>query len=697
MQVLELSSLIVKVAFRNLWLYRLKTVVIASLLGFGSFLSIVGLTLLRDVEATMQESIIGSVAGHLQMYSKKAKDDLAIFGSTFMGRQDIGVLEDISTYRDALLRHPEVQAVIPMGIDMGMLGRGNEMDESLDVLRAALKGGDPVIINERVEQLGFQIEQLGRELAERKKVTQDQVEVVKEEADLAKVKEAAFTESVARGDESALQYLETRIAPLSGEKLPIYLMYLGTDIDLYRQNFPKFRVVAGEVLPPGQRGIMLSNKVREDQLKNTAARLFDKLNKRVVKLKIPIKGDAENLRLVQDLPRQYNQIMAYLDRAEAVELHESLKQLGIPATEGTLIAQLVQQVKDFLKVDDQNFEARYRWFYEQIAPKIKLYEISPGETILLRSYTKSGYIKSLPLKVYGVYSFQGLEDSDIAGVMNIIDLVSLRELYGQMTESSLKELQEMRSQVGIKEIAAENAEDALFGDGAAATVESRVEAPTPAPQATIQVKPVIPDMFDVTEVGKGLALNAAIKLKDDVKLQDLKESLEKDLKSQGLDVKIVDWQQASGFVGQFVVIVRLVLIFALGVIFVVALVIINNSIIVGTLNRIREIGTMRAIGAQKSFVVEMFLAETAITGLIGSCVGTFIALGLLIWLGDYGIPSSHDVVTFLFSGPRLYPKLHPGIILLSPLFVTGVATLASVYAARHAAHVTPAEAMQEKE
>jgi ABC-type lipoprotein release transport system permease subunit len=54
-------------------------------------------------------------------------------------------------------------------------------------------------------------------------------------------------------------------------------------------------------------------------------------------------------------------------------------------------------------------------------------------------------------------------------------------------------------------------------------------------------------------------------------------------------------------------------------------------------------------------------------------------------------------MTFLFSGPRLFPKLHFDIIVWSPFLVSLVATLASVYAARHAAHIQPAEAMQEKE
>ena len=37
------------------------------------------------------------------------------------------------------------------------------------------------------------------------------------------------------------------------------------------------------------------------------------------------------------------------------------------------------------------------------------------------------------------------------------------------------------------------------------------------------------------------------------------------------------------------------------------------------------------------------------------------------------------------------------VVLVTPIVVTLIATISSIYAARHAAHVQPAEAMQEKE
>jgi ABC-type antimicrobial peptide transport system permease subunit len=441
---------------------------------------------------------------------------------------------------------------------------------------------------------------------------------------------------------------------------------------------------------------MLSRKVRDEQLKNSVAKLFDKIHKRLTKRNQSIAGDEECRRFASDLKKQYQQILSYLDRADAEELSRRLTDLGIAAVGGDeLVQRLSHQLTLFLTVDDSNFEQRYAWFYANIAPKIRLYEVSPGQTITVRSYTRSGYIKTLPLKVYGIYNFDGLEDSDLAGVLNIMDLVSFRELYGQMTEASRRELDVMRAQVGIKDVSAENAETDLFGSERPATTVAVNDIRKAA--EPLSVKPRLADHFDPQELQRGLALNAAIKLKDSGKEEKTQQELIAALENRGLKANIVGWQKASGIVGQLVNIVGGTLVFALAIIFLVAFVIVNNSIIVGTLNRTREIGTMRAIGAQRSLIVNLFLAETGITGFFGAVSGTALAVVVILLAGRLGIPAGNDIVTFIFSGPRLYPRVHWAVVTTAPILITIVATLASVYAARHAAKIQPADATQEKE
>lgn len=682
--------LLLRIASRNLWLYRAKTITIGALLAFGAFLVAFGLSILTDVESAMRNSIVGSVAGHLQVYSSEAKDELALFGGTFMGREDVGSVPDFEKLAATAMKVPNVAHVVPMGMDMAILSRGNELDETFDGLRDALKVGGPGV-EDKVANARLQIGYIGQEL-EGKATVVDDPAIKGQLVDVAEATSDAFWPKVKdeATREAALQWLETKIAPLSGEKTPVYLRYLGTDLGTYPQLFPKFKMKEGERLPPGKRGIMISHKTREDWLKNMAARLFDKLHKRVVRAGVPIKGDPENERLAADLERQYMQVLVFLDRTESEALAPKLEQyLGKKAP-------LAEQLQAMLKVDDASFLDRYRWFYANVAPLIRLYEISVGETITLRAYTRSGYLKSLPLKVYGVYSFEGLEDSDVAGAFNITDIVSFRELYGQMSAESLAELKAMKEQSQVKEVSRDDAEAALFGESA--TVESRRDEPAPvAADATLTAKRVLGDSFPVDEPTRGLVLNAAVLLKDDKKLAETQKELDDALKGAGLVTKVVDWRTASGIVGQFVAIIGGVLIFAVAIILLVALVIINSTMVVATMARAREIGTMRAVGAQRSFVVGLFILETALTALVGAVAGALLAAGILAWAGAKGLPATNDFMAFLFSGPRFFPNVHWSYIVVAPVVITGLAAAASMYAARFAARIDPAVAMQEAE
>ena len=48
-------------------------------------------------------------------------------------------------------------------------------------------------------------------------------------------------------------------------------------------------------------------------------------------------------------------------------------------------------------------------FYELIAPVIDLYAIDVGEVMTVRAFTRSGFLKSVNVKVYGIFRFKGLE------------------------------------------------------------------------------------------------------------------------------------------------------------------------------------------------------------------------------------------------------------------------------------------------
>ena len=69
-----------------------------------------------------------------------------------------------------------------------------------------------------------------------------------------------------------------------------------------------------------------------------------------------------------------------------------------------------------------------------------------GDTLTIKAFTKSGYVQSVNLKVYGTFTFQGLEKSPLAGELNMMDLVSFRELYGFLTDDKQAEIAALQGQ-----------------------------------------------------------------------------------------------------------------------------------------------------------------------------------------------------------------------------------------------------------
>ncbi len=106
---------------------------------------------------------------------------------------------------------------------------------------------------------------------------------------------------------------------------------------------------------------------------------------------------------------------------------------------------------------------------------------------------------------------------------------------------------------------------------------------------------------------------------------------------------------------------------------------------------------MRAIGAQRGFVMWIFMIETLALGLIAGIIGAGLGGALIEYLHVAGLPAPAREIRFLFSGPKLYPTL--GIEHLSFGFISIliVSLLSTFYPARLATQIEPVVAMQVKE
>ncbi len=687
--------LMTRLALRNVRAHLVKNLVIGVILAFGTTIVVTGASLIDSLQIAMRKSITTSVTADLQVYDATARDDLALLGDMNFGGSDNGEIPDYATVAKVLAGVPEVAAVLPMGIGNATVFGANELDRTLESLRAANRSGDSALqatLLDRVQRIAGDIRP---ELDRLDTITSDAEKLAADRAALDRVLAAGFTTEYAADPVGTIDWMDSQVAPLATDGRLAYFRLLGTDLPAFQKHFPRMQISRGTVVPDGTRGILLNESMVEQWLKNPVAREFDAIEKLIDTEGGTIGESGTLYDRVQRLSRQYRRVLYQLDSAEAAEL-EPLLRKELADDQGDLVALL----KAFLLFNDENFKARKAFFYQELAPRIRLYDVNVGDTIPLRAFTKSGYLKSLNVKVYGVYRYTGVaKDDSAAGAYCLIDMPSFRDLYGKMTDQQREELSAIKGAVGAAELTGGSIEDQLFGGGGSVEVEVTQTATLESLDTLSfgRAEDRQQQTFTQAQIEGGVATNIAVFLKDPAKEAAGMAAVKSALDSAGMKLKVVDWKSASGFVGQAAVAIQVVLLIAVIVLFLVALVTINIALVLATLERTGEIGTMRALGAQRPFVLQLIMLESQFVGVAASLFGAGLAWALVGWLGKVGVPAGNDFLSVLFGGKALYPSMAPEHAILGMVLVLVVSFAATLYPAVLAARVPPIVALQGKE
>lgn len=708
------------IALRNLWAHKIKTVIVGGILTFGTLLVLIGASLLSSLDASMAESLVGSIAGHLQISSAKGKDKLVLFPSPIDGTE-IGELKDFPTLRRELEAMEEVKAVVPMGFDFAMIFGGNLIDVKLEALHKARKSGDQAQYAATRDHVRRIVEMLSVDLKNVEAITNMETaekSLVEGILNVRKAAQADFWVDFDAHFDERMVFLENKVARMAIGEDFLPLRYMGTDPERFKGAFSRFEIVDGEPIPAGKRGILMAKFYYEEFVKHKTARRLDKIKDKLAEgLSF---DDAQTANFRRQNINQYKEITYQLDGPTSDRVRKVLKEhLGSKEDD------LVELVKSFMDMSRENFETRYKLFYDEIAPHLLLYRVRVGDTLTLRGYSSSGYATSVNVKVYGTFRFRSLEKSVLAGAVNVIDIMSFRDLYGLMTADRLDELATMQQDSGATAITRDDAEDALFGEEAADAPTGQGEgadaaaddaAPATATDAAVAVTATGFDEFagvDMAagakayrtklfqrvytqqEIDGGVVRNAAVVLHHKSDIAKVTARILALSDQKGYDLRVQNWREASGMIGDFMGVIYIVLAVAILGVFGVALFIINNSTVMATIERTREIGTMRAIGAQRNVVLTMFVLESLLLGAIFGLFGTALGVGVVTWMNAVGIPAVNDTLVFLFAGPRLHPTLEPLHIVAALALVMLVTVMSSLHPAWLATRVTPLEAMQE--
>ncbi len=130
----------------------------------------------------------------------------------------------------------------------------------------------------------------------------------------------------------------------------------------------------------------------------------------------------------------------------------------------------------------------------------------------------------------------------------------------------------------------------------------------------------------------------------------------------------------------------------LGLIIIVAAFNIVGSLTMVVIEKRRDVGALQAMGASKADIRRIFLLEGALVGTVGTGLGLVLGLGLALVQKYFEVVPMAQAESFLISA---YPvSIRPLDVVLVAAISFGLCVLASVYPARRAAAIEPAQAVQ---
>ncbi len=520
--MLSKFTVLVRIALANVFASALNLFV-GLVLAFGAAMLVIGGSIFWTLDEALSKSIVGSISGHLQVYGGRSKDPLELYGKVDGSDSQLTPIDDFKALEAKLLAVPNVARVVPMGSTTALISSGNIVDVTIEKLRTLLKEQtDPATKRSDEDyararrsledHLRTMVTVLTKDLEREKELTAEKDLDVSARAVLAKAGSDEFWNGFEADTLGHLEWLENQLAPVVSDAEILPVGVLGTDLDAYQRSFDRLVVVEGAQVATGHRGILLPRFVMEENLKLKNARRLDKIrDARAAGRKLSDTSDQELQRFVKENQAQTREIVLQLDSIGTQEAVVKLQTL-LDSKEPDLAALLTT----FFTVTDANFDQRYRFFYEQLAPKLALYRVKVGDTLTLKSLGRSGGQQTALVRLAGVFEFKGLEKSPLAGAKALTDLVTFRELYGYLTPEKKAELDAMKAQTGAKDISRENAEADLFSGDEAAVVEE-VKA---QPLAEVEAhhgsgsSRRLAETFDVAQLADGVVLDAAILLVD---------------------------------------------------------------------------------------------------------------------------------------------------------------------------------------
>jgi lipoprotein-releasing system permease protein len=158
------------------------------------------------------------------------------------------------------------------------------------------------------------------------------------------------------------------------------------------------------------------------------------------------------------------------------------------------------------------------------------------------------------------------------------------------------------------------------------------------------------------------------------------------------------WYHSHGHLYQDIQLVRTVVYLSLVLLITVACFNIVSSLVMSVNEKQAEIAILKSMGASDTFILHVFVAQGLINGLIGTTVGCLLgcilALNITDWIAALESKSGVELLSGdIYFVDFLPSLLHYNEVALTGLIALSLSVLATLYPARKAAKLPPAQGL----
>jgi putative ABC transport system permease protein len=186
----------------------------------------------------------------------------------------------------------------------------------------------------------------------------------------------------------------------------------------------------------------------------------------------------------------------------------------------------------------------------------------------------------------------------------------------------------------------------------------------------------------------GRVTEYALSVHDLTQLEQTKQALQAAL---GPEYEVHAWHELNTFVRDVINRQNMVFSAISAVLFVIALTVIANTMLMSVFERVREIGTLLAVGVRRFQVLQLFVLEAGVIGLIGGILGASLGRFALLVISTIGIPIELPGTS---GSAMLEPAVTPAFVLGAVVVAVLGALAASAFPARRASRLNPVDALR---